>query len=220
MTQAMHQILVIEDDASIREVLRALLGSVGFRVVEAATAQRADIEARAHKPDLLLVDLGLPDGDGISVIREVRSWSTGAHHRAVRAHHGGAEDRRTRCRCRRLRHQNPSARRNCWRGCARHSGAMCAPMTRRRSSPSAPSASICTGARHGPGWPGASDPAGIPGARVHGPAQRHDRHADPAHSRGCGVPVTSAIPRSLRVCIRNLRGKLEPPAAPSSVPGD
>jgi two-component system KDP operon response regulator KdpE len=71
----MHQILVIEDDASIREVLRALLGSVGFRVVEAATAQRAVIEARAHKPDLLLVDLGLPDGDGVSVIREVRSWS-------------------------------------------------------------------------------------------------------------------------------------------------
>ncbi len=76
MTQAMHQILVIEDDAAIREVLRALLGSVGFRVIEAATAARADIEARAHKPDLLLVDLGLPDADGVVVIRSVRSWST------------------------------------------------------------------------------------------------------------------------------------------------
>ena len=75
MTQAMHQILVIEDDASIREVLRALFGSVGFRVIEAATAARADIESRAHKPDLLLVDLGLPDGDGLTVIRQVRSWS-------------------------------------------------------------------------------------------------------------------------------------------------
>jgi two-component system, OmpR family, KDP operon response regulator KdpE len=75
MTQAMHQILVIEDDASIREVLQALLGSVGFRVVEASTAARADVEARAHKPDLLLVDLGLPDGDGLNVIRGVRSWS-------------------------------------------------------------------------------------------------------------------------------------------------
>jgi len=75
VTQAMHQILVIEDDASIREVLRALLGSVGFRVVEAATAARADIEARAHKPDLLLVDLGLPDADGVVVIRAVRDWS-------------------------------------------------------------------------------------------------------------------------------------------------
>jgi two-component system KDP operon response regulator KdpE len=75
MTQSMHQILVIEDDASIREVLQALLGSGGFRVIEAATAARADIEARAHKPDLLLVDLGLPDGDGLTVIRNVRSWS-------------------------------------------------------------------------------------------------------------------------------------------------
>jgi two-component system, OmpR family, KDP operon response regulator KdpE len=75
VTQAMHQILIIEDDPSIREVLRALLGSVGFRLVEAATAARADIEARAHKPDLLLVDLGLPDGDGLNVIRSVRSWS-------------------------------------------------------------------------------------------------------------------------------------------------
>src|ERR1700728_4367035 len=75
MTQAMHQILVIEDDASIREVLQALLGSGGFRVIEAATAARADIEARAHRPDLLLVDLGLPDGDGLTVIRAVRSWS-------------------------------------------------------------------------------------------------------------------------------------------------
>jgi two-component system KDP operon response regulator KdpE len=75
MTQAMHQILVIEDDAAIREVLQALLGSGGFRVIEAGTAARADIEARAHKPDLLLVDLGLPDGDGLTVIRGVRGWS-------------------------------------------------------------------------------------------------------------------------------------------------
>ncbi len=75
MTQAMHQILVVEDDAAIREVLRALLQAERFRLVEAATAERAEIEARAHKPDLLLVDLGLPDGDGLTVIRRVRSWS-------------------------------------------------------------------------------------------------------------------------------------------------
>jgi two-component system KDP operon response regulator KdpE len=75
MTQAMHLILVIEDDAAIREVLQALLGSGGFRVIEAATAARADVESRARKPDLLLVDLGLPDGDGLTVIRSVRSWS-------------------------------------------------------------------------------------------------------------------------------------------------
>ena len=75
MTTAMHQILVIEDDPAIRRVLRALLETAGFRLIEVATAARAAIEARSHKPDLLLVDLGLPDGDGLAVIREVRAWS-------------------------------------------------------------------------------------------------------------------------------------------------
>jgi two-component system, OmpR family, KDP operon response regulator KdpE len=75
MTQAMHQILVVEDDAVIRNVLRVLFESERFRVIEASTAERAEIEARAHKPDLLLVDLGLPDGNGLLVIQQVRSWS-------------------------------------------------------------------------------------------------------------------------------------------------
>jgi len=75
MTQAMHRILVVEDDPAICNVLRVLFESQGFRFVGAQTATRADIEARAHKPDLLLVDLGLPDGDGLSVIRRVRTWS-------------------------------------------------------------------------------------------------------------------------------------------------
>jgi two-component system, OmpR family, KDP operon response regulator KdpE len=75
MTQAMHQLLLIEDEPAIRNVLRVLLESQGYRCVEAATAQRAEIEARTHKPDLLLVDLGLPDGDGLNVIRRVRGWS-------------------------------------------------------------------------------------------------------------------------------------------------
>lgn len=75
MTQAMHQILVVEDDPAIRNVLRALLESGKFRIVEAATAERADIEARTHKPDLVLVDLGLPDCDGVTVIRHIRAWS-------------------------------------------------------------------------------------------------------------------------------------------------
>jgi two-component system KDP operon response regulator KdpE len=71
----MHQILVIEDDASIRNVLRVLLHAEHYRVVEAETAARAEIEARSHKPDLLLVDLGLPDGDGLKVIQRIRTWS-------------------------------------------------------------------------------------------------------------------------------------------------
>lgn len=75
MTQAMHRILVIEDDAGIRNVLRVLLETEQYRVIEAETAARADIEARSHRPDLLLVDLGLPDGDGLKVIKSVRMWS-------------------------------------------------------------------------------------------------------------------------------------------------
>jgi len=75
MTQAMHQVLVIEDEPAIRTVLRVLLEAEGYRVVEADTALRAEIEARSHKPDLLLIDLGLPDADGLKVIRRVRAWS-------------------------------------------------------------------------------------------------------------------------------------------------
>lgn len=75
MTQAMHQVLIVEDEPGIRAVLRVLLEAERFRVVEAGTAERAGIEARTHKPDLLLVDLGLPDGDGLTVIRELRQWS-------------------------------------------------------------------------------------------------------------------------------------------------
>jgi two-component system KDP operon response regulator KdpE len=71
----MHQILVIEDEPAIRSVLRVLLEAEGYRFIEADTAMRAEIEARSHKPDLLLVDLGLPDGDGLKVIRKVRAWS-------------------------------------------------------------------------------------------------------------------------------------------------
>jgi two-component system, OmpR family, KDP operon response regulator KdpE len=75
MTQAMHQILIIEDEPAIRTVLRVLLEAQGYRCIEADTAMRAEIEARSHKPDLLLIDLGLPDGDGLTVIRRVRAWS-------------------------------------------------------------------------------------------------------------------------------------------------
>jgi two-component system, OmpR family, KDP operon response regulator KdpE len=75
MTQAMHQILAIEDDPGIRDILRALLEAEQYRFIEADTVARGEIEARSHKPDLLLVDLGLPDGDGLELIRRVRMWS-------------------------------------------------------------------------------------------------------------------------------------------------
>jgi two-component system, OmpR family, KDP operon response regulator KdpE len=75
VTHAMHQVLIIEDEPGIRQVLRVLLEGEDYRVIEAETATRAHIEARSHKPDLLIVDLGLPDGDGLEVIRRVREWS-------------------------------------------------------------------------------------------------------------------------------------------------
>jgi two-component system KDP operon response regulator KdpE len=71
----MHQLLIVEDDPDIRRVLRVLLEAHGYRCVAADPAVRGDSEARSHKPDLLLVDLGLPDEDGLNVIRRVRGWS-------------------------------------------------------------------------------------------------------------------------------------------------
>ena len=75
MTQATHRILIIEDEPAIRSVLRVVLGREGYIIIEADTGARAEIEARSHKPDLLLLDLGLPDTDGLTVIRRVRAWS-------------------------------------------------------------------------------------------------------------------------------------------------
>lgn len=75
MTEAMFRILVIEDDAGLREVLRALLEAEGYRVILAETGRRALIDARSHKPDAVLVDLGLPDRDGQEVIRSIREFS-------------------------------------------------------------------------------------------------------------------------------------------------
>jgi two-component system KDP operon response regulator KdpE len=75
MTHAMYQILVIEDEPGIRAVLRLLLEAERYRVIEAGDGARGEIEARTHKPDLLLIDLGLPDEDGVAVIRRVRKWS-------------------------------------------------------------------------------------------------------------------------------------------------
>lgn len=71
----MFLILIVEDDAGIRGILRTLLESQRYRVVEAESATRGAIEARAHRPDLVIVDLGLPDRDGLSLIREIRGYS-------------------------------------------------------------------------------------------------------------------------------------------------
>ncbi len=75
MTQTMFLVLIIEDDPGIRGVLRMLLESQQYRVVEAETAARGAIEARNRRPDLVVVDLGLPDRDGLSMIRDIRGFS-------------------------------------------------------------------------------------------------------------------------------------------------
>ncbi len=69
-------ILVVEDEPEIRRFLRSSLASEGYRVVESANARRGTIDAGTHKPDLAIVDLGLPDFDGREVIRQIRSWSS------------------------------------------------------------------------------------------------------------------------------------------------
>jgi two-component system KDP operon response regulator KdpE len=75
VTQPVYQILIVEDEPAIRSILRAVLTTEGYTLIETDTGARAEIEARRHKPDLLLVDLGLPDIDGLTVIRHVRAWS-------------------------------------------------------------------------------------------------------------------------------------------------
>ena len=68
--------VVIEDEPQIRRFVRAALEAEGWQVFEADTAQRGLTEAGTRKPDLLVLDLGLPDGDGLDVIRDVRGWSS------------------------------------------------------------------------------------------------------------------------------------------------
>ena len=67
--------VVIEDEPQIRRFVRAALEAEGWQVFEADTAKRGLTEAGTRKPDLLVLDLGLPDGDGLDVIRDVRGWS-------------------------------------------------------------------------------------------------------------------------------------------------
>jgi len=68
-------IVVIEDDPQICRFLRTSLSVQGFQVVEAATGERGVIEIGTRKPELVILDLGLPGMDGIAVIRKVREWS-------------------------------------------------------------------------------------------------------------------------------------------------
>lgn len=73
---APSRVLVIEDEADLRRFVRLALESEWHEVAEAANLQRGLIEAGTRRPDLVVLDLGLPDGDGIDFIREFRNWSS------------------------------------------------------------------------------------------------------------------------------------------------
>lgn len=72
----MTSVLIVEDEKEIRRFLRVALESEALRVYDSDTLQRGLIEAATRKPDLVILDLGLPDGDGIEFIRDFRQWSS------------------------------------------------------------------------------------------------------------------------------------------------
>lgn len=68
-------VLVVEDEAPLRKFLCAALHTAGFRAIEAATLAEAQQLAIEHVPAAILLDLGLPDGDGLTLVRTLRTWS-------------------------------------------------------------------------------------------------------------------------------------------------
>lgn len=68
-------ILVVEDDAPVRNLITTTLRSHDYKYLTAADGENAVLQASSHNPDIILLDLGLPDMDGVEVIRRVRSWS-------------------------------------------------------------------------------------------------------------------------------------------------
>ena len=75
MTSIAPVAVLIEDEPQIRRFVRSALEAEGWQVHEADTLQRGLTETGTRKPDLLVLDLGLPDGDGLQLIRDVRGWS-------------------------------------------------------------------------------------------------------------------------------------------------
>jgi len=75
VSETTQGVLIIEDEANIRRFVRMALESEGLEVHEADSVRRGLIEAGTRSPDLIVLDLGLPDGDGVDFIRDLRTWS-------------------------------------------------------------------------------------------------------------------------------------------------
>jgi two-component system, OmpR family, KDP operon response regulator KdpE len=69
------RVLVVDDEPQIRRFLRTSLGAHGYTILEASNGEEALLRASSERPDILILDLGLPDMDGMEVIRRVREWS-------------------------------------------------------------------------------------------------------------------------------------------------
>ncbi|MFO0675568.1 MAG: response regulator [Polyangiaceae bacterium] len=76
MTTPLPVVVVIEDDPHMALFLRTTLGATGYRVVDAETGTLGLALVRSHNPEIVLLDLGLPDMDGLDVMRDLRTWST------------------------------------------------------------------------------------------------------------------------------------------------
>ena len=70
-----HSILVVEDDPAVRNLISTALESRGYQYSTAETGKAAIAAAATTSPDIVLLDLGLPDVDGVDVIRRIRTWS-------------------------------------------------------------------------------------------------------------------------------------------------
>jgi len=101
MTEVIPRILMVEDEPQMRKFLRVSLTSHGYRVVESSTGSDGILQARTHNPDLVLLDLGLPDMDGLEVTKELRAWTAtpiivisarGQEEDKIRALDEGADD--------------------------------------------------------------------------------------------------------------------------------
>ncbi len=76
MTVPRALILVVEDELQMRKFIRASLTSHGYRILEATSANEAMMLMTTQNPDLILLDLGLPDADGIDLTKQIREWSS------------------------------------------------------------------------------------------------------------------------------------------------